>query len=606
MKPPERKDAVPSQVRAAAEERLAGMCKGAHSSEVSSELEQELRVHQIELEMQNEALRQALSELEQSRDRYVDLYESAPVGYLTLNDSGMITQINRMATSLLGFDRQSLLQRRFGSLVIPADRDRWERQSLSMGPERRTVVIELQLRRGDGDVCYAQLDCVWQPLGSDRGAVLICLSDIGARKRAEQELAHHREQLEELVLSRTAELLQAKESAESANQAKSTFLSTMSHELRTPMTSIIGSASILQQYVFDPIPCDYLSRLGESAQHLLRLINNILDVSTIEASRLTLEEKPFSVVDLIRHSIRMLDVQARSKGQELTFLQIGDLPELLSGDSLRLEEMLLNLLSNAIKFSDVGEIIIRTVVLEEDLRSVQLRIEVSDHGIGLTPEQQIKLFHSFTQVDSSSTRKYGGSGLGLAITKRLAQLMGGDAGVVSTAGVGSSFWFTVRLRHVAVSEPEVLPPAETISQATAAQVLMQQFRGARVLVVEDDRMNQDVFRCLLEHVGLVVEVASGGLEAMTQLQSASYALVLMDVQMPGMNGLDATRAIRLLPGLAELPILALTANAFDEDRERCLEAGFSEHVSKPVTSDTLYERVLHWLQRMQPNNKLQR
>ena len=286
-------------------------------------------------------------------------------------------------------------------------------------------------------------------------------------------------------------------------------------------------------------------------------------------------------------------------------MQVGDLPELLSGDSLRLEEMLLNLLSNAIKFSDAGEITIRTAILEEDLHSVELRIEVSDHGIGLTPEQQIKLFHSFTQVDSSSTRKYGGSGLGLAITKRLAQLMGGDAGVVSTAGVGSTFWFTARLRHVTVSEPAVLPPAETISQATAAQVLMQQFLGVRVLVVEDDRMNQEVFRCLLEHVGLVVKVASGGSEAIAELQQASYALVLMDVQMPGMNGLEATRAIRLLPRLSELPILALTANAFDEDRERCLQAGFSEHVSKPVTSDTLYARVLYWLQLRHPHERLQ-
>lgn len=602
MKSPERKDSLHPQVKVAAEELLAPAPKVGPSQGAPDELAHQLHVHEIELATQNEALRQALEELEQSRDRYVDLYESAPVGYLTLSDVGLISQINLTATKLLGIDRKSLLDRLFASQVIPSDRDRWARHSHRILQHHKPAVIELQLQRGDGSLLYAQLDCVWQQLSEEHGAVLIVLTDIGDRKQAEQELTQHRHHLEELVFSRTTELVHAKEAAEAANQAKSTFLSTMSHELRTPMTSIIGFASILQEYVFEPIPSDYLSKLSESAQHLLRLINNILDVSMIEASRLTLEDKPFSLSALIQHSLRMLDAHAQYKGLQLTYLRVGDIPDMLSGDSLRLEEMLLNLISNAIKFSEVGEIIIRTSVLEEDQRSVQLRIDVSDHGIGLTPEQQIRLFHSFTQVDESSTRKYGGSGLGLAITKRLAQLMGGDAGVVSTAGVGSTFWFTVRLRHVIAREPSVIASTQPMPVATAAQVLVQEFRGTRVLVVEDDGFNQEVFRCLLENVDLVPDVVSGGQEAITQLQKTPYALVLMDVQMPRMNGLEATRAIRLLPGLAQLPILALTANAFDEDRERCLEAGFSEHVSKPVSAETLYDRVLHWLRLTHPTH----
>lgn len=602
MKSPERKDSLHPQVKVAAEELLAPAPKVGPSQGAPDELAHQLHVHEIELATQNEALRQALEELEQSRDRYVDLYESAPVGYLTLSDVGLISQINLTATKLLGIDRKSLLDRLFASQVIPSDRDRWARHSHRILQHHKPAVIELQLQRGDGSLLYAQLDCVWQQLSEEHGAVLIVLTDIGDRKQAEQELTQHRHHLEELVFSRTTELVHAKEAAEAANQAKSTFLSTMSHELRTPMTSIIGFASILQEYVFEPIPSDYLSKLSESAQHLLRLINNILDVSMIEASRLTLEDKPFSLSALIQHSLRMLDAHAQYKGLQLTYLRVGDIPDMLSGDSLRLEEMLLNLISNAIKFSEVGEIIIRTSVLEEDQRSVQLRIDVSDHGIGLTPEQQIRLFHSFTQVDESSTRKYGGSGLGLAITKRLAQLMGGDAGVVSTAGVGSTFWFTVRLRHVIAREPSVITPTQPMPAATAAQVLVQEFRGTRVLVVEDDGFNQEVFRCLLENVDLVPDVVSGGQEAITQLQKTPYALVLMDVQMPRMNGLEATRAIRLLPGLAQLPILALTANAFDEDRERCLEAGFSEHVSKPVSAETLYDRVLLWLRLTHPTH----
>ena len=260
---------------------------------------------------------------------------------------------------------------------------------------------------------------------------------------------------------------------------------------------------------------------------------------------------------------------------------------------MRLRQILINFLGNAIKFSERGQITVRASAVEADSRSVLVRIEVTDQGIGLSPEQQDRLFRPFVQADGSMTRKYGGTGLGLVISKRIALLMGGNAGVISQEGQGSTFWATVRLRLAAADA------RADVAQAASSprEMLARSYAGRRVLVVEDDPLNQEVEVFLLEDADLVPDVAGNGQKALELARKGGYALILMDVQMPVMNGLEATRAIRQLPGMKDIPILAMTANAFNEDREECLAAGMNAHVGKPMEPGAFYATLLEWLQR---------
>ena len=314
-------------------------------------------------------------------------------------------------------------------------------------------------------------------------------TDNTARKLLADELEQHRHHLEDLVFSRTAELAESRDAAQAASRAKSMFLANMSHELRTPMNGIMGMTNLALRRATDTKQVDWLTKSVQASRHLLAIINDILDISRIEADQLTLEQKNFSLLETIEASLRIQDEQALAKGLRLSRDVDRTLPDLMSGDALRLKQILLNFIGNAIKFSDHGQITVRARALEEDRHSLLVLIEVADQGIGLSAEQQTRLFQVFSQVDDSSTRKYGGSGLGLAISKRLARMMGGDVGVTSVAGTGSTFWMTARLKRV-VDLPTDGRPASLAPRS----LLTQRFAGSRVLVAEDDPNSQDLLQ----------------------------------------------------------------------------------------------------------------
>ncbi|MBK8018032.1 MAG: PAS domain S-box protein [Betaproteobacteria bacterium] len=409
--------------------------------------------------------------------------------------------------------------------------------------------------------------------GAD-GRFIAFITDITHRKEAERAL------------------VEAKQAAEAASIAKSAFLANMSHEIRTPLNAITGMTHLIRRGGVSPEQDDRLQKIEIAGKHLMEIIDAILDLSKIEAGQFVLEETAIDLKSLFGNVMSILGDRARSKNLRLA----SELPAMscdLLGDSTRLQQALLNYAGNAIKFTDAGHVTLRAAIERETDDSAWVRFEVEDSGIGIEPAAIPRLFSAFEQADNSTTRKYGGTGLGLAITKRISQLMQGDAGVKSTPGGGSTFWFTVKLRKNAPVPPEEAPAAAE----SAEKGLRQRHAGARVLVAEDEPINREIAQLILEDAGLLVDLVEDGAQAVDHASRNDYALIVMDMQMPVMNGLEATRAIRQLPDRGLLPIVAMTANAFAEDRARCMEAGMNDFVTKPVMPEQFYEVILKWLER---------
>jgi PAS domain S-box-containing protein len=525
------------------------------------------------------------------------ILNSVGEGIYGVDVEGSITFVNPHAIQLFGYEQHEMIGRpshglfhhtRINGDVYPAHECKIH-DSLQTGVPHR-VSDEVFWRKDGSSFPVEYVSAPIRQDGKSVGAV-VSFRDITERKTAENALRDLNETLEQRVAKRTGDLAEALDHAELAKRSRGEFLANMSHEIRTPMNAVLGMVYLALRTDPAAKQRDYLEKIQQSGQHLLGIINDILDFSKIDAGKMDLENGDFDLDSVISNITQLTEGKAREKGLHIAVDVAPIIPRRLRGDALRLGQILINFVNNAVKFTHEGGVVVRVGWSDESMAhadgDVVLRFEVEDSGIGLSLEQQSRLFKSFEQADNSTTRKYGGTGLGLAISKQLVQLMDGEVGVVSAPGRGSTFWFTARLQ-IASSLSDV--PAKD-----EAQISLEALRGTNILVVDDNAFNLEVAKGILEDIGIQVVLAADGAEAVAMLRESRFDCVLMDVHMPVMNGLDATRTIRADPALAGTCVIAMTANARREDRDECLEAGMDDVLTKPINPEHLFATLAKWL-----------
>lgn len=524
--------------------------------------------------------------------RFRGLLRNIPTPVYLADMNGTLSVVNPAFCTLLMADAGDLLGRSVDRLPVPH-----RLQPLfadTAQPQAGPSDDVLEITQSDGSPCVYRI--IRFPVFADHSATPMAratiLIDITERALASQRLSAINQHLEQLVEARTLELTQAKEAAVEASRIKAAFLANMSHEIRTPLNAIIGLAGVaLSGNVPEPAR-NYLGKIQASGEHLLQVINDILDISRMEAGKLKIDCSEFRLSQVIDRVVDLIWTRADAKGLELR-VDIDDrIPPVLRGDALRLGQILINLAANAVKFTDQGHVGIKVFPLQADEREVELMFEVSDTGIGIEADAVASLFQPFQQVDDSSARRFEGSGLGLAICKNLADLMQGTLEVSSVVGMGSCFRLRLRLGR---GDPAVLAlqtaqesPRKWIPLATDSA------SACHVLLVEDNAINQELAEALLTRFGARVTTVSTGQAAVDAVTRQTFDIVLMDIQMPGMDGFEATRAIRRLPVGRMIPIVAMTANALPGDRERCLDAGMDDYIGKPIEPEKLREALNHW------------
>ena len=426
-----------------------------------------------------------------------------------------------------------------------------------------------------------------------------------ALKRHELELERMNAELENRVRERTYELEERTRQvealnivlehraiqAEAANIAKRHFLGNISHELRTPLNAIIGFTGLLKNQITDPLKLEKLARIAQSSNHLAAIINDILDFSNLDGGNLIRTTNDFELNTIIKEVSGIIEPGARAKKLSYTIEVDPSIPSILKGDAARLKQVLLNLLGNAVKYTHEGAVNFRVLLNKASVDNAELRFEVQDTGVGIEPSKLHSIFQPFEQPDNTLTRQFGGVGLGLSINRKLIEMMGGEMGVESEAGKGNTFWATMSFKRGKLqikAVPPYVPPLEALKANHAK---------AKVLLVDDDFITQEIFQEVLGEAGLLVDTANDGAEAVTRVADHSYDLILMDVELPLMDGVDAACKIRGLPGWGQTPIIALSGNGYDEVKDRCFKAGMNAFLVKPVALETLYQELDKWLKK---------
>ncbi len=543
---------------------------------------EELAVSNRQLEAEIRVREQARDDIHKAWRELDSLVEWAPDAMLTATAEGHIVRVNAQAAELFGYTRDELSSMTVASLIPERFRrrhlDYWTHFFSNPGKRRTGGRNDLMVLARGGREIAVEIG-LNHTRREGRSLAIVTLRDVTERKHYEQELRR------------------ARDEAEAANRAKSSFLANMSHEIRTPMNAILGIGYLLQESGLEAKQRRYVEKIRVSAQTLLRLLNDILDLSKVEAGRLDLENMDFALDQLLDQTGTIVGIGARDKGIAVNIEAGVDTPNVLKGDPLRLQQVLINLMGNAVKFTDKGQVSLRVAPVEIGPDRIRLEFVVRDTGIGIPKDQQQRLFEAFSQAESSTTRRYGGTGLGLAISQHLVNLMGGELAVRSEEGRGSVFSFVAEFEP---GDAGVLG-GETLD-GDGGDRHRARLQGANLLLVEDDRINQEVTKDILQRAGAQVACADSGEAALEQIerQGRPFDGILMDVQMPGMDGFETVRRIRRQADRGGLPIIALTASTRLEDRERCLAAGMNDFVPKPIDVDRLLSTLQRWVGAVRP------